>query len=47
MATMVKFVKTASAALAIDPANFNGAGRAEAGRRELDWKKQNGGATGT
>ncbi len=47
MATMVKFVKTASAALAIDPANFNGAVISAAGRMELDFTKTNGAATGT
>tara|TARA_R100000655_G_C2977902_1_gene191363 strand:+ start:114 stop:437 length:324 start_codon:yes stop_codon:yes gene_type:complete len=47
MATMVKFVKSATAALAIDPANFNGAVISAAGRMELDFTKTNGAATGT
>tara|TARA_Y100001937_G_scaffold89618_1_gene121223 strand:+ start:1069 stop:1392 length:324 start_codon:yes stop_codon:yes gene_type:complete len=47
MATMVKFVKAADAALTINPANFNGAVISAAGRMELDFTKTNGAATGT
>ena len=47
MATMVKFVKSATAGLAIDPANFTGAVISGAGRMELDFTKTNGAATGT
>ena len=47
MATMVKFVKSLTAGLTINPANFNGAVISAAGRMELDFTKTNGAATGT
>ena len=47
MATMVKFVDSASAALAINPDKFRGAIVQTAGQITLDFEKTSGAATGT
>jgi len=47
MATMVKFVDSVTAGLAINPDKFRGAIVQAAGRMELDFTKTNGAATGT
>lgn len=47
MATMVRFVKTATAGLAINPDKFLGSVISAAGRMELNFAKTNGAATGT
>lgn len=47
MATMVKFVDSTSAALAINPDKFRGAIIQAAGQITLDFEKTSGAATGT
>jgi len=47
MATMVKFVKSVTAGLTINPDKFLGSVISAAGRMELNFAKTNGAATGT